>query len=155
MRLQSAVFVLEDAVLDPAATPEVRLRKDLDKVLSILNMEGVWMYAVTALTRGEALRILAHCGISERFRGILTAEEARASLESAVPYEKAARRLRSHAQDTMVFASVPEQLRAAKQAGFRTAAVKRDEASWTQLAQEADETVSDYSEYLQDRRAPK
>ena len=43
MRLQSAIFTLPDALLDGGA-----LRPGADKVLSILKMESVWLYAVTA-----------------------------------------------------------------------------------------------------------
>lgn len=44
MRLQSAIFTLPDALLDGGV-----LRPGADKVLSILKMESVWLYAVTAL----------------------------------------------------------------------------------------------------------
>jgi len=42
MRLQSAIFTLPDALLDGGT-----LRPGADKVLSILKMESVWLYAVT------------------------------------------------------------------------------------------------------------
>ena len=53
MRLQSAIFTLPDALLDGGA-----LRPGADKVLSILKMESVWLYAVTALDRAEAQALL-------------------------------------------------------------------------------------------------
>ena len=53
MRLQSAIFTLPDALLDGGA-----LRPGADKVLSILKMESVWLYAVTALDRTEAQALL-------------------------------------------------------------------------------------------------
>ena len=46
MRLQSAIFTLPDALLDGGA-----LRPGADKVLSILKMESVWLYAVTKRRR--------------------------------------------------------------------------------------------------------
>ena len=58
MRLQSAIFTLPDALLDGGA-----LRPGADKVLSILKMESVWLYAVTALDRAEAQALLRSAGI--------------------------------------------------------------------------------------------
>ena len=58
MRLQSAIFTLPDALLDGGA-----LRPGADKVLSILKMESVWLYAVTALDRAEAQALLCSAGI--------------------------------------------------------------------------------------------
>ena len=50
MRLQSAIFTFPDALLDGGA-----LRPGADKVLSILKMESVWLYAVTAGFRAVAV----------------------------------------------------------------------------------------------------
>ena len=71
MRLQSAIFTLPDALLDGGA-----LRPGADKVLSILKMESVWLYAVTALDRAEAQALLCSAGIEGDFRGLLTEREA-------------------------------------------------------------------------------
>ena len=54
MRLQSAVFTLEDTLL----APDGSAREDLDKVLSLFKMEGVWLGAVTALRADEAQKAL-------------------------------------------------------------------------------------------------
>ena len=94
MRLQSAVFCLEDALLG---------REGADKVLSILKMEGVWMYAVTALARAEAEERLRAAGFTDYFRGVLTAAEAGCTLADGKIYEKAMRRLQSQIRDTVVF----------------------------------------------------
>ena len=102
MRLQSAVFVIEETL--PG-------REDAGKVLSILKMEGVWMYGVTALERAEAERALADAGLADCFRGLLTAREALCTLADAKLYEKAMRRLRSEPRDTIVFGDVtPEKM---------------------------------------------
>ena len=76
MRLQSAIFTLPDALLDGGA-----LRPGADKVLSILKMESVWLYAVTALDRAEAQALLRSAGIEGDFRGLLTEREAGCRLQ--------------------------------------------------------------------------
>ena len=90
MRLQSAIFTLPDALLDGGA-----LRPGADKVLSILKMESVWLYAVTALDRAEAQALLRSAGIEGDFRGLLTEREAGCAVCSGTMLEKAMRRLRS------------------------------------------------------------
>ena len=141
MRLQSAVFVIEETL--PG-------REDAGKVLSILKMEGVWMYGVTALERAEAERALADAGLADCFRGLLTAREAMCTLADAKLYEKAMRRLRSEPRDTIVFAGRLDSLRAAKAAGLRTAAVRgaADADEWAAMCAEAGEIVERYADFL-------
>ncbi len=141
MRLQSAIFSIEDTLLN---------HEGVDKVLSILKMEGVWMYAVTALPRTEAERALHDAGLSDYFRGILTAQEASCAASDAKMYEKAMRRLRSSLRDTVVFLGHSDALRNAKAAGFRTAAVKGVAApeEWAVMCMEAEEIVEQYADFL-------
>ena len=51
MRLQSAVFTLEDTLF----TPDDAAREGLDKALSLFKMEGVWLGAVTVDIERAAL----------------------------------------------------------------------------------------------------
>ena len=114
MRLQSAIFTLPDALLDGGA-----LRPGADKVLSILKMESVWLYAVTALDRTEAQALLRSAGIEGDFRGLLTEREAGCAVCSGTMLEKAMRRLRSQKADTVVFTGTLALVETAKKAGFR------------------------------------
>ena len=141
MRLQSAIFSIEDALVG---------QEGVDKVLSILKMEGVWMYAVTDLPRAEAERVLHDAGLTDYFRGILTAQEANCAASDAKMYEKAMRRLRSTLRDTVVFLGRLDALQNAKAAGFRTAAVKGAASpdEWALLCAEAEETVNRYEDFL-------
>ena len=66
MRLQSAIFTLPDALLDGGV-----LRPGADKVLSILKMESVWLYAVTALDRAEAQALLRSAGMTRQRRDLI------------------------------------------------------------------------------------
>ncbi len=140
MRLQSAIFTVEDTLAGD----------DADKVLSILKMEGVWLYAVTALPREDAERLLREAGAEDYFRGLLAAPELGCSLGGAELYERAMRRLRSQPRDTIVFTGSPEALRGAKAAGLRVAAVKgaAAEGEWDALRAEADEVVERYADFL-------
>lgn len=141
MRLQSAIFSIEDTLTGHAG---------VDKVLSILKMESVWLYAVTDMERGEAEQALREMGLSDYFRGILTASEANCAASGAKMFEKAMRRLRSTLRDTVVFAGRLDALRSAKAAGFRVAAVKgaADAGEWAAMAAEADEVVERYEDFL-------
>lgn len=141
MRLQSAIFSVEDTLIG---------HEGADKVLSILKMESVWLYAVTGMERGDAEGALREMGILEDFRGILTAQEANCAASDAKMFEKAMRRLRSTLRDTVVFAGRLDALRNAKAAGFRVAAVKgaADADEWAAMAAEADEVVERYEDFL-------
>ena len=59
MRLQSAVFTLEDTLF----TPDGAAREGLDKALSLFKMEGVWLGAVTAMRAEDAQRALEQAGL--------------------------------------------------------------------------------------------
>ena len=150
MRLQSAVFTIEDTLLDPSALPEYRPRPGLEKTLSLLKMEGVWMYAVTAMERGEAEAALRACGLGDYFHGLLTTREAGCTLSEGKIYEKAMRRLRSLPRDTVYFTGRPEALRAVKAEGYRAVAVAGTAtgADWDEMVREAEETVLRYDEFL-------
>lgn len=141
MRLQSAVFSVEDAVVG---------REDVNKVLSILKMEGVWLYAVTAMERAEAEAALAEAGAAEFFRGVLTERETKCPLDGAAIYEKAMRRLQSTPRDTVVFTGRLAALRGAKAAGLRVAAVAgaAEADEWAAMRAEADEIVERYADFL-------
>lgn len=103
---------------------EVRPKRGLVPFLSILKMEGVWMYVATATDRPLAEAALRTAGIDGFFRGIVTTREAgQEKREGPEVYERALRRLRSNKKDTVVFEDALHALRTAKAAGFRTAAV--------------------------------
>ena len=141
MRLQSAIFSIEDTLIG---------HEGVDKVLSILKMEGVWMYAVTALERAEAERQLRDAGLFDYFHGILTEREANCAASDAKMFEKAMRRLRSTLRDTVVFVGRLDALQNAKASGFRVAAVKgaADADEWAAMRAEADEVVEKYEDFL-------
>ena len=141
MRLQSAIFTPEDALAG---------REGAEKVLTILKMEGVWMYAVTALARAEAEALLREAGLFDFFRGVLTTAETGRALTDAALYEKAMRRLQSLPRDTVVFTGRLDVLRGAKAAGLRVVAVKgaADADEWAALCERADEAVERYDEFL-------
>lgn len=145
MRLQSAIFELPDALLDGEQP-----RAGADKVLSILKMEGVWMYAVTALPRAQAESLLRAAGLEGYFRGILTEGEAACPLASGTMLEKAMRRLRSQKPDTVVFAAHSALVRAAKDARFRAVAVggAAGEGEWHDMCALADYELASFEDWL-------
>lgn len=145
MRLQGAIFYLPETLVDNGMP-----RVGADKVLSILKMEGVWMYAVTALSRAEAEELLRRTGSFDCFRGILTEGEALCPLYGAAMLEKAQRRLRSQKADTVVFSSTRAGVEAAKSAGFRAVAVgsAAEEAEWHAMCAMADYELPHFEDWL-------
>lgn len=141
MRLQGAVFCVEDTL--PG-------HEDADKLLTILKMEGVWLYAVSARPRAEAEALLRDSGCAGYFRGLLAAPEANCTPADAQMYEKAMRRLLTGVHDTVAFVGRLDALRAAKAAGIRAAAVRgaADEEEWAQMRAAADEVVERYADFL-------
>lgn len=102
----------------------VRPKPGLEKFLSILKMEGVWMYVATATHRRLTEKALKTAGIDHYFRGIVTSADAgNRKCDSADIYEMAMRRLRSNKRDTVVFEDALYAIRTAKNAGFRVAGV--------------------------------
>lgn len=146
MRLQSAIFMLEDTLLREDGTA----REGLDKVLSIFKMESVWLYAVTEKTHAEGEAELKRAGLSDYFRGVLSEDIARCPCDSGTMFERAMKRLLSDKQDTVVFAGRHAAIENAKEAGFRTVAVSgaADAEEWTKMTAIATEALASYGDYL-------
>ena len=121
---------------------QVQAKAGVDRFLSLLKMEGVWMYVATATDRPLAEAALRHAGIDGYFRGIITVAEAGAGkAESAEIYERAMRRLQSNKKDTVIFEDALHAIQTAKAAGFRVAAVYDASA---EADQEEIRRISDY-----------
>lgn len=131
---------------------EVQAKPGVAKFLSLLKMEGVWMYVATATDRHLAEAALRHAGIDGYFRGIVTsAEVARGKEESPEIYERAMTRLRSNKKDTVIFEDALHAVRTAKAAGFRVAAVydPAAEADQAELRQLADYYIRSFDEMFE------
>ena len=148
MRLQSAIFTLEDTLF----TPDGAAREDLDKVLSLFKMEGVWLGAVTALRADEAQKALERAGLSSYFRFVLTEDVALCGVDSGTMFERAMKRLHGQKDDTAVFSGSLSAIQNAKDAGFRTVAVQGSAgaADWSTMQQLATQSLAQYSELLAD-----
>ena len=127
---------------------DVRPKPGLVRFLSILKMEGVWMYVATATDRPLAEAALKTAGIDGFFRGMITSREAgQTKREGPEIYERALRRLRSNKKDTVVFEDALHALRTAKAAGFRTAAVyDESEPEQEELRRLADYYIESFEE---------
>lgn len=145
MRLQSAIIDLDTALLDGDTA-----RAGADRVLSILKMEGVWMYAVTAMPRAQAEDALRSAGLDGFFRGILTETEALCPLYSETMLEKALRRLRAQRVDTVVFSGALRGVETAKAAGLRAVAVggTAGESEWSKMCMLADYELAHYADWF-------
>lgn len=121
------------------------------KFLSLLKMEGVWMYVATATDRPLVEAALRHAGIDGYFRGIITSREAgQTKREGAEIYERAMRRLRSNKKDTVVFEDALHAVQTAKAAGFRVAAVyDPSEPEQEELRRLADYYITSYEEMFE------
>ena len=124
----------------------------LEKFLSILKMEGVWMYVATATHRRLTEKALKTAGIDHYFRGIVTSADAgNHKSESADIYEMAMRRLQSNKRDTVVFEDALHAIRTAKAAGFRVAGVYEATAEQDQpeIQRLCDYYIRSYEELVQ------
>lgn len=130
---------------------EVQPKPDVEKFLSLLKMEGVWMYVATATDREQAEMALNHTGLMRYFRGILTCSEAGAGKDSPVIFEKCLTRLRCRKEDCVVFEDALHAIQTAKNAGFRVAAVYDASAEEDQpeIRRLADYYISSYGDWLE------
>ena len=121
---------------------KVQAKPGVKKFLSLLKMEGVWMYVATNTERTLAEAALKHAGIDGYFRGLMTCGEVGASKsESPEIYERCLRRLRSTKKDTVVFEDALHAIQTARDAGFRVCGVY-DPSS--EADQEAIRRLSEY-----------
>lgn len=102
---------------------EVQPKPGVRKFLSLLKMEGVWMYVATNTDRPLVELALKHTRLDGYFRGIMTCREAGRGKDDPEIYERCLRRLRSNKKDTVVFEDALYAIRTAKAAGFRVAGV--------------------------------
>ena len=146
MRLQSAIFTLEDTLF----TPDGAAREGLDKALSLFKMEGVWLGAVTALSAEDAQKALEKAGLASYFRFVLTESVALCRADSATMFERAMKRLHGQKDDTVVFSGSLSALEHARDAGFRTVAVRgeAEEEVWRAMRAAAAQSLENYSELL-------
>ena len=120
----------------------VQAKPGVEKFLSLLKMEGVWMYVATNTDRDLVEAALKHTGLEGYFRGILTcAEVGVGKKDSPEIYERAMRRLRSTKKDTVIFEDALHAIQTAKAAGFRVCGVYDPSA---EDDQEAIQSLSDY-----------
>ena len=112
------------AYMEDFYTHHVELKPGVKKFLSLLKMEGVWMYIATNTDRRLVDIALKRTGIDGYFRGIVTcAEVGVGKRDSAEVYERCMRRLQSNKKDTVIFEDALHAIRTAKAAGFRVCAV--------------------------------
>ena len=103
---------------------QAKAKPGVDKFLSLLKMEGVWMYVATGTDRPYAEAGLKCAGLDGYFRGLITCQESGAGKDkSADIFERATVRLRSNKKDTIIFEDSLPAIRVAKAAGFRVAGV--------------------------------
>ena len=121
---------------------QVQPKPGVVEFLSLLKMEGVWMYIATNTDRDLVEAALRHTGLEGFFRGVLTCAEVGAGKkDSPEIYERAMRRLQSNKKDTVVFEDALHAVQTAKAAGFRVCGVYDPSA---EADQEAIRSLSDY-----------
>ncbi|MBR1691120.1 MAG: HAD family phosphatase [Oscillibacter sp.] len=133
---------------------QVRAKPGVARFLSLLKMEGVWMYVATATDRHLAEAGLKCAGIDGYFRGLMTCTEVgKGKNESAEIYERCMTRLRSNKKDTVIFEDALHAIQTAKAAGFRVAAVYDDSAKEDQAAIQgaADYYIRSFEEMFETR----
>ena len=121
---------------------EVQAKPGVEKFLSLLKMEGVWMYVATNTDRDLVEAALKHTGLEGYFRGVMTCAEVGAGKnDSPEIYERCMRRLRGNKKDTVVFEDALHAIQTARDAGFRVCGVYDPSA---EADQDAIRDLSDY-----------
>lgn len=146
------IVALIEAQVEDFYTHQVQAKAGVVKFLSLLKMEGVWMYVATATDRHLAEAALRHAGIDGYFRGVITSGEvSQGKGESPEIYERAMRRLRSNKKDTVVFEDSLHAIRTAKAAGFRVAGVydASSEAQQEEIRSLADYYIRSFDEMFE------
>lgn len=103
---------------------EVKAKPGVEKVLSLLKMEGVTMYVATATDLEFVKNALRCAGIADYFKGIITVSEVGISkTKSARVFEYAMKRMRGNKLNTVIFEDSWAAIRQAKAEGFRVAGI--------------------------------
>ena len=140
MRLQGGIFDGPDTLLDDKGNP----LPGLERVLTLLKLEDVWLYLVCEGDPAPVRASLERAGLWNRFRGMLSAAEHGGDPMDPELYEKAVRRLRTAKPATLVFTAREDRLALLKQAGFPVALVGAGHTP--QAAALADEVIDSYEE---------
>ena len=151
------IIAMTEARVEDFYTNHVEAKPGVKKFLSLLKMEGVWMYVATNTSRHLVEKALKHAGIDSYFRGIITCEEAGAGKkDSPEVYARAMRRLRSTTKDTVVFEDAVHAIRTAKAAGFRVAAIydPSAEADQEEIRSLADYYIRSFEEMFESELLP-
>lgn len=143
MRLQGAIFDFHGTILDDKGNP----LPGVDRVLSMMKMEDVWMYLVCDGDPAPVRSALEGTGLWGRFRGLISAAEHGGDPLDPELYEKTVRRLRTAKQATLVVTAREELLEVLKKNGFFVALV--GEGHSPEAAALADETIPDYQSMIQ------
>ena len=138
MRLQGAIFDFSGTLLDEGGAP----LPGIDRTLSLLKMEDVWLYLVCDGDPAPVRSALEQAGLWNRFRGMISAAEHGGDPLSPDLYEKAVRRLRTAKQATPVFTAREPLLQALKADGFPVVLVGTEHTP--EAVALADETVESY-----------
>ena len=146
MRLQGAIFDFHGTILDDKGNP----LPGVDRVLSMMKMEDVWMYLVCDGDPAPVRSALEGAGLWGRFRGLISAAEHGGDPLDPELYEKAVRRLRTARRATVLFTAREAALRAAKAAGFQVVLVGPGHPA--EASALADVTVSDYRDMIRVER---
>ena len=149
------IVALMEKQVEDFYTTQVRAKPGAEKFLSLLKMEGVWMYVATATARPLAEAGLRAAGLDGYFRGMLTTGEVGArKADSAEIFERAMTRLRSNKKDTVVFEDALDAIRTAKAAGFRVAGVYEPlfEADQAEIQAAADYYIRSFTEMFEARQ---
>ena len=145
MRLQGAVFDGTELLTDGAGA----WKSGVEEALTLLKIEGVWMYLVTELERHQAEELLTKGPLGQYLRGVVSARETGTDSADPALYDKAIRRLRTVRDTAVVFTGRMETLRRLKEAGLQVVAVTGEmtDADAREAQDLANQCVRDLTEF--------
>jgi HAD superfamily hydrolase (TIGR01509 family) len=146
----SEIIAMVDDRVDRFYREEVQAKPGVERFLSILKMQGVWMYLATATDRPQVEAALQRTGLDRYFRGILTCQEAGCNKDNPRIFDKCLTRLRCSREQCVVFEDALYAIQTAKKAGYRVAAVydASSEEDQPEIRKLADYYIRSYDEFV-------
>ena len=128
---------------------EVQAKRGVPEFLKKLNEMNIPAVIATAGDRYLLEHALKRLGIFKYFKGIFTCSELNTTKNEPHIYETAARFMGTNPKETFVFEDALHAIQAAKQVGFKTAAVEDFSSSMNRKKSksEADLYIKDFSDF--------
>lgn len=128
---------------------EVQLKDGAAELLKHFRADNIPMMLATIGEPELENAALVRLGVRDYFMGMLNCEDLNTSKKEPLIYLKAAGRMHTKPEETLVFEDVYQAVRSAKAAGFKVCAIRDDasRADWEKMEREADWVIGDFTAF--------